>query len=120
MKPQQDMDFIEVFIQLTRQSRGRFHLKCIPAIEVGDAQAKVAFITQSKLAGRFMALRIYRGATEKPDMGYLRRELEYINIHANHRAKQLEDQLWRIIGVGELLDITQEVELRYPVLHKQA
>jgi len=76
MKPQQDMDFIEVFIQLTRQSRGRFHLKCIPAIEVGDAQAKVAFITQSKLAGRFMALRIYRGATEKPDMGYLRRELE--------------------------------------------
>ena len=53
-------------------------------------------------------------------MGYLRRELKYINIHANHRAKQLEDQLWRIIGVGELLDITQEVELRYPVLHKQA
>ncbi|AAN54293.1 PilZ domain-containing protein [Shewanella oneidensis MR-1] len=118
MKPQQDMDFIEVFIQLTRQSRGRFHLKCIPATEVGDAQAKVAFITQSKLTGRFMALRIYRGATEKPDMGYLRRELEYINIHANHRAKQLEEQLWRIIGVGELLDITQEVELRYPALQK--
>ncbi|MGL5391408.1 MAG: hypothetical protein ACRDA8_08570, partial [Shewanella sp.] len=60
--------------------------------------------------------RIYRGAAEKPDMNYLRRELEYINIHANHKAKQLEDQLWRIIGVGELLDITQEVELRYPAL----
>ncbi len=118
MKPQQDMDFIEVFIQLTRQSRGQFHLKCVPATELGDAQTKIAFINQSKLAGRFMALRIYRGATEKPDMGYLRRELEYINIHANHRAKQLEEQLWRIIGVGELLDITQEVELRYPALQK--
>lgn len=118
MKPQQDMDFIEVFIQLTRQSRGQFHLKCVPATELRDAQTKIAFINQSKLAGRFMALRIYRGATEKPDMGYLRRELEYINIHANHRAKQLEEQLWRIIGVGELLDITQEVELRYPALQK--
>ena len=118
MKPQQDMDFIEVFIQLTRQSRGQFHLKCVPATELGDAQTKIAFINQSKLAGRFMALRIYRGATEKPDMGYLRRELEYINIHANHRAKQLEEQLWRIIAVGELLDITQEVELRYPALQK--
>lgn len=52
-------------------------------------------------------------------MNYLRRELEYINIHANHKAKQLEEQLWRVIGVGELLDITQEVELRYPVLHKK-
>ncbi|MGL5666685.1 MAG: PilZ domain-containing protein [Shewanella sp.] len=118
MKPQQDMDFIEVFIQLTRQSRGQFHLKCVPATELGDTQAKIAFINQSKLAGRFMALRIYRGATEKPDMGYVRRDLEYINIHANHRAKQLEEQLWRIIGVGELLDITQEVELRYPALQK--
>ncbi|MGL4750059.1 MAG: PilZ domain-containing protein, partial [Shewanella sp.] len=118
MKPQQDMDFIEVFIQLTRQSRGQFHLKCVPTTELVDAQAKIAFINQSKLAGRFMALRIYRGATEKPDRGYLRRELEYINIHANHRAKQLEEQLWRIIGVGELLDITQEVELRYPALQK--
>ncbi|PIW58956.1 PilZ domain-containing protein [Shewanella sp. CG12_big_fil_rev_8_21_14_0_65_47_15] len=120
MKPQQDMDFIEVFIQLTRQSRGQIHLKCVLASEVGDAKAKVAFINQSKMAGRFIALRIYRGATEKPDISYLRRELEYINVHANHRAKQLEEQLWRIIGVGELLDITQEVELRYPVLHQKS
>lgn len=120
MKPQQDMDFIEVFIQLTRQSRGQIHLKCVLASDVGDAKAKVAFISQSKMAGRFIALRIYRGATEKPDISYLRRELEYINVHANHRAKQLEEQLWRIIGVGELLDITQEVELRYPALHQKS
>ncbi|MDR6962762.1 PilZ domain-containing protein [Shewanella putrefaciens] len=120
MKPQQDMDFIEVFIQLTRQSRGQIHLKCVLANEMINTQVKLAFIHQSKIAGRFMALRIYRGATEKPDMSYLRRELEYINIHANHKAKQLEEQLWRIIGVGELLDITQEVELRYPALHQKS
>lgn len=119
MKPQQDMDFIEVFIQLIRQSRGKIFLKCTLAAEIGDVEAQITFINQSKALGRFLALRIYRGATEKPDMNYLRRELEYINIHANHKAKQLEEQLWRVIGVGELLDITQEVELRYPVLHKK-
>lgn len=119
MKPQQDMDFIEVFVQLIRQSRGKIFLKCTPATEVGEVDAQITFINQSKAVGRFLALRIYRGATEKPDMSYLRRELEYINIHANHKAKQLEEQLWRVIGVGELLDITQEVELRYPVLHKK-
>ncbi|MBW3531481.1 PilZ domain-containing protein [Shewanella sp. NKUCC06_TVS] len=119
MKPQQDMDFIEVFIQLIRQSRGKIFLKCTLATEIGGVEAQITFINQSKALGRFLALRIYRGATEKPDMNYLRRELEYINIHANHKAKQLEEQLWRVIGVGELLDITQEVELRYPVLHKK-
>ena len=118
MQPQQEMDFIEVFIQLTRQSRGKIHLKCVLATSVGDTQSQIAFIKQSKATGRFIALRIFRGATEKPDMNYLRHELEYINIHANHKAKQLEDQLWRIIGVGELLDITQAVELRYPTLYQ--
>ena len=119
MRPQQDMDFIEVFIQLIRQSRGKIFLKCTLATEIGDVEAQITFINQSKALGRFLALRIYRGATEKPDINYLRRELEYINIHANHKARQLEEQLWRVIGVGELLDITQEVELRYPVLHKK-
>lgn len=119
MKPQQDMDFIEVFVQVTRQSRGKIHLKCMRTTEIGNAQAQLAFINQSNVTGRFIALRVYRGATEKPDMSYLRRELEYINIHANHKAKQLEEQLWRVIGVGELLDITQEVELRYPAIHKK-
>ncbi len=119
MKPMQDMDFIEVFIQLIRKPQGKFDIKCVPANEFTDTKAVVHFIHQSKIIGRFIALRLYRGATEKPDIGYLRRELEYVMIHANHRAKQLEEQLWRIIGVGELLDITQEVELRYPVLHQQ-
>ncbi|MGL5046048.1 MAG: PilZ domain-containing protein, partial [Shewanella sp.] len=119
MKPQQDMDFIEVFIQLIRQSRGKIFLKCILATEIDTVEAQITFINQSKSLGRFLALRIYRGATEKPDINYLRRELEYINIHASHKAKQLEEQLWRVIGVGELLDITQEVELRYPALHKK-
>ena len=117
MKVQQDMDFFEVFIQLSVHSRGKFFLKCVLGSSLTDIQAQQQFIQQSRKLGRFIALRVYRGATGKPDLNYIRREREYINIHANHKAKQLDEQLWRIIGVGELVDITQEVELRYPKLH---
>jgi len=116
MKPNQDMVFFEVFMQLTRHARGTVQIQCKLKSELGDRQQQIQFITQSKKAGRFMALRVYLGATDKPDMSYIRRELEFIHIHANHRAKHLEEQLWRVIGSGELLDITAEVELRFPSL----
>ncbi|NMH66563.1 PilZ domain-containing protein [Shewanella salipaludis] len=116
MKASDNMDFFEVFIQVSQPSSGRLHLKSVAACELGETRAQIDFIRQARTMGRFVALRVYRGATDKPDMQYIRRELEYIRVHASHRAKQLEQQLWHIIGVGELLDITQEVELRYPVL----
>ncbi|QDE32154.1 PilZ domain-containing protein [Shewanella polaris] len=114
MKPTQDMTFFEVFIQLTRHPRGAVQIQCKLKSELINREQQIEFITQSKKAGRFMALRVYVGATDKPDMSYIRRELEYIHIHANHRAKQLEEQLWKVIGSGELLDITAEVEFRFP------
>jgi hypothetical protein len=116
MKPTHDMAFFEVFMQLTRHPRGAVQIQCKLKSELGNREQQIQFITQSKKVGRFMALRVYIGATEKPDMSYIRRELEYIHIHANHRAKQLEEQLWRVIGSGELLDITTEVEIRFPSL----
>lgn len=116
MKPTHDMAFFEVFMQLTRHPRGAVQIQCKLKSELGNREQQIQFITQSKKVGRFMALRVYIGATDKPDMSYIRRELEYIHIHANHRAKQLEEQLWRVIGSGELLDITTEVEIRFPSL----
>lgn len=120
MQVQQDMTFFEVFIQLSIQSRGKFYLKCALADTLANRDMKIKFIQQSKNLGKFIALRIYRGVVGKPDLNYIRREREYINIHAPHKAKQLDEQLWRIIGVGELIDITQEVELRYPELTRDS
>ncbi|QYK00479.1 PilZ domain-containing protein [Shewanella psychrotolerans] len=117
MKPQHGMEFFEVYVQVSRQSQGRIKMKCIAPKEIGDEQAQIHFIRQSQNLGKFMALRIYRGATSKPDMSYIKRELEYIKVHAPHKAKQLELKMWRIIGVGELLDVTPEVMLRYPSLY---
>ncbi|MCG9747327.1 PilZ domain-containing protein [Shewanella sp. Isolate8] len=119
MKPQHGLEFFETYVQISRQSQGRIKIKCLPPKEIGDEQAQLHFIRQSQNLGRFMALRIYRGAAGKPDINYIRRELEYIGLHAQHKAKKLEHLMWHIIGVGELLDITDEVMLRYPQLHNE-
>ncbi|MFV7783444.1 PilZ domain-containing protein [Shewanella marisflavi] len=116
MKPQHGLEFFETYVQISRQSQGRIKIKCLQAREIGDKQAQIHFIRQSQNLGRFMALRIYRGAAGKPDIHYIKRELEYIGVHAQHKAKKLEQLMWQIIGVGELLDITDEVLLRYPEL----
>ncbi|WP_394129552.1 PilZ domain-containing protein [Shewanella maritima] len=118
MKPSHDMGFFEVFIQIKRHAGGNISLACQPVSELETSMHQIQYIQQSKSVGRFMALRVYYGAAGKPDMSYIRRELEYIHIHAKHRAKQLEAELWRVIGRGEFIDITSEVELRYPSLQQ--
>ncbi|MCL1124689.1 hypothetical protein [Shewanella surugensis] len=39
-----------------------------------------------------------------------------LSNETDHKKKQLKAQLWRIIGVGEIIDITEEVILSYPEL----
>lgn len=119
MKSQSGLDFFELYLQVSRQSLGEVKVKCVTPDEIGDTRAREHFITQSHHLGRFMALRVYRGGTAKPDIAYIRRELEHIAIHAHHKAKQLQELLRRIIGVGEFLDITEEVMLRYPNIYQE-
>ncbi|MCL2917597.1 PilZ domain-containing protein [Shewanella litorisediminis] len=116
LRPNDEMSYVELFVQVIRQSRGGILLKFVPSVELGAAEAQLSFINQSNQVGKFMAIRLYRGATGKPDNSCIRRELEYIHVHAQHKAKQLEEQLWRIVGVGELLDVTDEVVLRFQAL----
>ncbi|QYJ76334.1 PilZ domain-containing protein [Shewanella sp. FJAT-52076] len=116
LRPNDEMSYVELFVQVMRQSRGGILLKFVPSEELGSVDTQLNFINQSNQVGKFMAIRLYRGATGKPDNSCIRRELEYIHIHAQHKAKQLEEQLWRIVGVGELLDVTDEVVLRFPAL----
>ena len=33
----------------------------------------------------------------------------YVNLYAQHKAKTLEQGLWEVMGVGDVLDITDEV-----------
>lgn len=100
MKPQDGLNYFELYLQISRQYQGEIQIDCLSPDDIGDTQAKENFINQSHKVGRFMALRVYLGVTTKPDLTYIRRELEHITIHAHHKAKQLHDRLNQIIAVG--------------------
>jgi hypothetical protein len=46
-------------------------------------------------------------------MDMLQLEMNYVSMYALHRAKELEENLWAISGCVHLVDITDEVLLRY-------
>ncbi|MBV7314937.1 PilZ domain-containing protein [Shewanella sp. NIFS-20-20] len=112
MNPDYEMDFFEVFMSLLPSGE----LLCQQPRIIGDINAQLKFIRQAQDHGQFYAIRVYRGAAHKPDMSYIRRETEYMLPYAPHKVKQLEEMLWQVIGLGEILDITHEVLLRYPSL----
>jgi hypothetical protein len=47
--------------------------------------------------------------TGRPDTDYLANELKYVSHYALHKAKDLEEALWDVTGVCDLIDITDEV-----------
>ncbi|GIU43537.1 pilus assembly protein PilZ [Shewanella sairae] len=117
MKPKSHCSYFEVFVQLSKKSQGKINAHCISDVDLKDPQEQLNFIQRSQRVGDFVALRVYRAHAGKPDLNYIRREREYLNVHAPHKTKKLEEQLWNIIGVGELLDITKEVIMRFPELY---
>ena len=42
-------------------------------------------------------------------MAYLNPELSYVGSYAIHRGKQFEQDIWSVIGLIQLIDITAEV-----------
>jgi len=54
-------------------------------------------------------MRLYISRTGRPDIDYLSNELRYVSQYALHKAKELEEALWSVTGVGDVVDITQEV-----------
>jgi demethoxyubiquinone hydroxylase (CLK1/Coq7/Cat5 family) len=116
MKHQHELRFFEVFIEVKHHSSGSISLTTRLTEEMSEKKNQINYIKAAKKAGQFVALRVYIGAAEKADLNYIRRELEYVASQAKHKATQLENRLNDIIGVGELLDITQEVIGRYSEL----
>jgi hypothetical protein len=116
MKHLHELRFFEVFIEVKHHSRGSISLTTRLAEALSDKNTQINYIKAAKKAGQFVALRVYIGAAGKADLNYIRRELEYVASQAKHKAAQLETRLNDIIGVGELLDITQEVIGRYAEL----
>jgi len=53
-------------------------------------------------------MRIYISRTGRPDTDYLSNELKYVSQYALHKAKDLEEALWAVTGVGDMVDVTDE------------
>ncbi|MCY7295912.1 PilZ domain-containing protein [Alteromonas sp. a30] len=58
--------------------------------------------------GQFYAIKIFIARTGRPDTDVLRLEMSYVNMYAQHKAKSLEQSLWDVAGVGDIIDITDE------------
>jgi hypothetical protein len=76
-------------------------------------QARKDFIHQALRNGQFIALKVFLARTGRPDIEHMRSELKYISIYAVHKAKLLEEQLWNVIAMGDIVDVTDEVLQRY-------
>ena len=71
------------------------------------------FISQALQHGQFIALKVFIAKTGRPDIEKMQSELSYISVYALHKAKLLEEKLWNVTGVGDLVDVTDEVMRRY-------
>ena len=45
--------------------------------------------------------------------------MSYVSVYAIHKAKVLEEELWSVVGVGDVIDISDEILLRYGVPAEQ-
>jgi len=77
-----------------------------------DIAARKLFIENAMKSGDFFAIQIMMSRTGRPDMEYIEKELNYVNHYASHRTQKLEEALWSVQGVADLIDITPELLFR--------
>ena len=83
------------------------------ASELNTPQMRSFFIKKSLKQGDFYSLQLKLSRTDEADMEHLNPELAYIGSYAIHRGKQLEQDIYSVAGVVQLIDVTQETLLRH-------
>jgi len=71
------------------------------------------FIKKSLKQGEFYCLQLKLSRSDEPHMPHLTPELAYISAYAIHRGKQLEQEIFSVTGLLQIIDVTQETLLRY-------
>jgi hypothetical protein len=71
------------------------------------------FIKKSLKQGEFYCLQLKLSRSDEPHMPHLAPELAYISAYAIHRGKQLEQEIFSVAGLLQIIDVTQETLLRY-------
>ncbi|MDA8622317.1 PilZ domain-containing protein [Psychrosphaera sp.] len=60
----------------------------------------------------FLTFRLFISKTGRPDMDFVNNEIKYINHYAMHKAKEIESKLWNVVGVADVVDISDEVMVK--------
>ncbi|BFT29746.1 PilZ domain-containing protein [Alteromonas sp. D210916BOD_24] len=78
-----------------------------------DNEQRRVFIKEAMARGQFIAIHMMLTTTGKPDMTMLQTEINYVTMYALHRARELEKKMWSITACSHLVDVTDEVLIRY-------
>lgn len=105
----------DLFVRLQPKERDPDKALVTELLDCKQVNNRKTFVAASVREDLFFAFRLYISRTGRPDTDYIAKELGYISQYAQHKAKDLEEELWSVIGVGDALDITQEVLTRYAI-----
>ncbi|KZN52060.1 PilZ domain-containing protein [Pseudoalteromonas luteoviolacea] len=85
--------------------------QCIPFGE--PIEQLFLFAKKALKNGMLFICHLYVSKTGRPDMDHLANELRYVSHYALHKAKGLEEALWSVNGVCDVVDVT---DVMMPVL----
>lgn len=88
-------------------------IKCIPLTPELSNEHVTEFIEQAQREGEFLGIRLAIIKPQPPALNIVQRELQYLQQKAIHQAQDLEKELWSLVGVGDITDITDELLLRF-------
>ncbi len=116
MKRQDLPKTIDVFIRY-RQGQTKLDQSFVTEFDfdLKTAQARQYLVQDATANDLLFCFRIYLSRTGRPDTEHISKELSYVSVYAIHKAEVLEEELWSVVGVGDVIDITDEVLLRYHV-----
>ncbi|MBU1437400.1 MAG: PilZ domain-containing protein, partial [Gammaproteobacteria bacterium] len=87
--------------------------------DLKTAQARQFFVQDALANDLLFCFKIFLSRTGRPDTEHISKELGYVSVYAIHKAKVLEEELWSVVGVGDVIDISDEILLRYGVSAEQ-
>lgn len=74
-----------------------------------------SFIKSGFKNGYFGVFAIFLTGASKPDVKELTQELNYIKKCATHKFKALENNIWNVLGIADVIDITESILIKYEI-----
>ncbi|MEI6895726.1 MAG: PilZ domain-containing protein [Colwellia sp.] len=81
--------------------------------ELATTEMRYNFIKSALKQGDFYSIQLTLSRSDEANMEHLNPELDYISSYARHRGKQLEQYIHSVVGVVQLIDVTQETLFRH-------